>query len=361
MNTPFYQVALDRIRYAVVWESYQNVYTALDIRTEDHVLVITSAGCNVLNTLLAKPKKVTAVDINPVQNRLLWLKTHVIQQHPYTVYRGMLGLDGPDAVRKAAAMILTTLPEKECAFWQSFFAVHPGGVLSSGRLEKYLHHFYDTLPPAFQAALITLTECNTLEAQVSFFKAQLDVPGFYKPFMAYFNNQNLSRGRDLKLYQYAQKSGGEVFYERLKTFIQHHPIQNNFHFLFFFFGLHRLRDEILPPCYREENYEALRSSLDRLRIVTAEVVAYLLSEEGQSINKAGLSNIFEYISHAEFKQSIQAIASGKGSIRFVFWNLLNNQGGENFFEAWRADELSDALIGQETCFYFDSIRVFCMP
>lgn len=361
MNTAFYDVALDSIRYSVVWEGHQALRTALAIGPEDHVLAITSAGCNVLNTLLAQPRTVTAVDVNPVQNRLLRFKTQVIRHHAYTTYRGVLGLDGPGAVEKSVREVLPTLSASDRSFWKSFFAGHPSGLLTAGRLEQYVHGFFSTLPTEFQEALVALTQCETLEAQAALFNTMLDVPDFSHRFITYFDDRNLSKGRDPKLYQYAQKNSGELFYQRLKAFVQHHLVKDNFHFLFFFFGLSRLTDEVLPPCYQEAHYSTLRASLDRLRIVTDEAVRYLLSEEGESITKAGLSNIFEYTSQQDFEQSIRALASRTGGLHLAFWNLLNEQGNQRSFDGWREDQLSASLLQQETCFYFGSIRVFTLP
>ena len=93
MNTEFQNVDLDQLRYSLVWEGSATLYQALAIQPDDHVLVITGAGCNVLNTLLQAPRQVTAIDLNPEQNRLLRLKCHVIQQHEYDVFRGLLGMD----------------------------------------------------------------------------------------------------------------------------------------------------------------------------------------------------------------------------------------------------------------------------
>ena len=65
MNSEFQNVALDQLRYSLVWEGSATLYRALDIQPDDHVLVITGAGCNVLNTLLQAPRQVTAIDLNP--------------------------------------------------------------------------------------------------------------------------------------------------------------------------------------------------------------------------------------------------------------------------------------------------------
>ena len=55
MHSEFYNVALDRIRYSLVWEDSTTLYAGLNIRPGDTVLVITSAGCNALNALLLGP------------------------------------------------------------------------------------------------------------------------------------------------------------------------------------------------------------------------------------------------------------------------------------------------------------------
>ena len=361
MNTAFYNVALDSIRYSVVWENHQTLRTALVISPEDHVLVITSAGCNVLNTLLSQPRAVTAVDMNPVQNRLLKLKIEIIRHHSYALYRGVLGLDGPNMVEKSVDELLPTLTDSDRSFWKHFFTEHPSGLLTAGRLEQYLHGFYETLPSKFQEALVSLIQCPTVEAQAEWFSTTLDVPDFYDRFITYFDDRNLSKGRDPRLYQYVRESSGALFYQRLKAFVQQHPLTNNFHFLFFFFGLRRLTDQALPPCYQEAHYLSLRASLDRLQIVTDEAISYLLSDAGTSITKAGLSNIFEYTSHHDFGRSIQALANREGGFRLVFWNLLNKQGSDRRFDQWRESQLDASLLQQETCFYFGSIRVFTLP
>ncbi len=56
MESEFYKVALDRLRYSLVWEDSRTLYGALSIQPTDHVLVVASAGCNALNALLKNPR-----------------------------------------------------------------------------------------------------------------------------------------------------------------------------------------------------------------------------------------------------------------------------------------------------------------
>ncbi len=56
---------------------------ALELKSTDRVLVITSAGCNALDYVLAGAGQVYAVDMNPRQNALLELKLSGIRNLQY--------------------------------------------------------------------------------------------------------------------------------------------------------------------------------------------------------------------------------------------------------------------------------------
>ena len=77
--------------YNTCWEDPRLDRAALGIGPEDSVLVITSAGCNALDYVLAGAKHVYAVDMNPRQNALLELKIAAIQQLDYETFFEMFG------------------------------------------------------------------------------------------------------------------------------------------------------------------------------------------------------------------------------------------------------------------------------
>ncbi len=65
--------------YNTCWEDPAVDRRALDLRPDDTVLAITSAGCNVLDYALAGVKRIHAVDANPRQTALLELKLAAIR------------------------------------------------------------------------------------------------------------------------------------------------------------------------------------------------------------------------------------------------------------------------------------------
>src|SRR5262245_38770309 len=66
--------------YNTCWEDPAVDHRALRLTSADRMLVITSAGCNVLDYALAGPAAIHAVDANPRQNALLELKLAAIRR-----------------------------------------------------------------------------------------------------------------------------------------------------------------------------------------------------------------------------------------------------------------------------------------
>ena len=360
MNTAFSTIPLDRIRYSLVWESRQILHEALRLHPQDHVMVITSAGCNVLNTLLHGTRKVSAVDINPIQNNLLRFKTHIIQHFPYQTYHALLGLAGREAVARGFDTVAPSLDTQDRDYWGTLLTQHPDGLFTCGQLEGYLQSFYEQhLQSPLKENLKALGLSKTIAEQVHHIREGLEPHGFREIFIEYFNNRNLSKGRDEKLFKYAQLSGGELFYQRFVDYLSKHSIRHNFPFQFLFYGLRHLEPGFLPPAYQAQHYEALRAALPTLEIIDSEAVEYLLSPAGETVTKAAFSNIFEYVTQEEFQQSMEDLRTHRQQpLRFAFWNLLNEQGTEPLLDPWRDADESERLSAMKTCFYFGEVRVF---
>lgn len=68
----------NQLVYNATWEDPRLDRELLGIGPESRVVAITSAGCNILDMLLDRPRSIDAVDINPRQNLLLELKMALI-------------------------------------------------------------------------------------------------------------------------------------------------------------------------------------------------------------------------------------------------------------------------------------------
>lgn len=353
MYSEFQQLNFDIIRYSFVWEDNQILTQNLNFQSTDHVLMITSGGKNVLSALLNPLKKITAIDINPLQNDLLKLQINLIKNYDYATFRGLLGLDGEEGVSKNLEKIESIENKESFIFWTNFFKKHPKGILHSGRLETYLTSFIETLPADLQRNLRNLIMFEDVDSQASYFKKYLDSSDFKKYFIDYFNEINLSKGRDSKLFKYAEETAGETFYNRLLHQSEKFLLKDNLYFCFFFFGAQGIPSNTLPPCYQEANFDMIKKSLGKIEIIDGEVIDYLLSEEGKSINKASLSNVFEYTDKQTFEKICDELSKHNQNIQFVYWNLLQNQIPKNNHHLYH--QMIPKL--PTSCFYFKNIQL----
>jgi len=69
----------NQLVYNATWEDPRIDRELLGIDSDSEVVAITSAGCNILDMLLDRPKAIHAVDLNPRQNLLLELKVALIR------------------------------------------------------------------------------------------------------------------------------------------------------------------------------------------------------------------------------------------------------------------------------------------
>ena len=104
--------------YNTCWEDPRLDRQALELTADDNVLVITSAGCNALDYLLAGAGNVYAVDMNPRQNALLELKASAIRNLDYERFFQMFGQGYlPNAESVYAAQLRGSLSATSRKYW----------------------------------------------------------------------------------------------------------------------------------------------------------------------------------------------------------------------------------------------------
>jgi S-adenosylmethionine-diacylglycerol 3-amino-3-carboxypropyl transferase len=122
--------------YNTCWEDPAVDRLALDLGPEDTLLVITSAGCNVLDYAIAGPRRIHAVDANPRQTALLELKLAGIRNLGFEDFFLLFGqgvhADFRDLYHDALRRDLSPFAR---SFWDErphWFARTPGRILLSG-------------------------------------------------------------------------------------------------------------------------------------------------------------------------------------------------------------------------------------
>jgi S-adenosylmethionine-diacylglycerol 3-amino-3-carboxypropyl transferase len=102
--------------YNQCWEDPAVDREALQLRPDDRVLAITSAGCNALDYALLGAR-VLAVDVNPRQNHLLELKRAGIRALDFGAFFELFGRGGSGRTRELYAALRPALPEASRVHW----------------------------------------------------------------------------------------------------------------------------------------------------------------------------------------------------------------------------------------------------
>jgi S-adenosylmethionine-diacylglycerol 3-amino-3-carboxypropyl transferase len=130
--------------YNACWEDPAVDRQVLGVGSDDNLLVITSAGCNVLDYALLSPKRIYAVDANPRQTALLELKLAGIRHLSFDDFFAAFG-EGYHAdfrnlytkhLRDDLSEFARTFWDKHCSWFTSkrgsFYFHGLSGLVASG-------------------------------------------------------------------------------------------------------------------------------------------------------------------------------------------------------------------------------------
>ena len=318
-------IADGSLRYSSVWEDHRLLEQALATGDSD-VLIIASAGCNVLNLLLRAPRRIVALDFNPAQTALVELRLAAIRALSHGELLALLGardaydrLDLYDRVRSA-------MSESARYWWDAHIGVIENGVENAGRLDHFIDEFRTQHLPRVHSPevidrLFTIDERAERRRYAS--EAVL-TPEFEKIFRGYFTRESLAdRGRDDAQFRYVSDVDvGGWFWTRLLWVATELPTRDNFYLERFLRG--GVRDiEAGPPYLRPSNFARLRSLVDRVEVVTDSLEDYLGTAAPRAFDAAALSDVFEYMSD----DSAERLFTQLGDVlrpggRIAFWNLF---------------------------------------
>ena len=193
----FQAVHQHHLVYNTCWEDPRLDQQALQLRPQDRVLVITSAGCNALDYALAGPARIDAVDMNPRQNALLELKIAGIRRLDHGTFFELFGRGGMRDFRSIYHDALRPeLTTKTRRFWDrhaSFFAKKGVGRSfyfhgTAGRfaygVNLYINHVV-RLRPVIEAIL----HASNLQEQQSLYERYLRT-GFWTRLLRWLLNRN---------------------------------------------------------------------------------------------------------------------------------------------------------------------------
>ena len=274
--------------YNTCWEDPAVDRKALDIRPQDRMLVITSAGCNVLDYALVGPQRIHAVDANPRQSALLELKLAGLRRLTFEDFFGAFGHGRhPGFTRIYRRALRPDLSPFAQRYWDrhidwfdndnakdSFYFHGLSGAVARG-FRGYLQ-----MRPALRSSIQTLLEARTLDEQRDIYDRDVQQHLWGRGM-----NWTLSRQFTMSLLgvphpqrkevqrQHANGVAGFIR-EAIETVFRTLPVASNYFWTLYLRG--RYGADCCPEYLKPDNFERLQGGgADCIEVHTATVTDFL--------------------------------------------------------------------------------------
>jgi S-adenosylmethionine-diacylglycerol 3-amino-3-carboxypropyl transferase len=285
-NSIFKAVHKRNLIYNTCWEDPRLDRVALELTPSDRLVVITSAGCNALDYLLAGAGEVNAVDVNPIQNSLLELKRAGILSLDHAAFFEMFGTGRTprardmyhDALRQHLSPTARAYWDRHITFFlgrgwrKSFYYRGTSGLLA--RLVMINANILHRLREPIQEMLAA----RTVEQQREIYEKRVK-PRFWTPWLKWFISQSFTLSllgvpwpqRDQITTQY--KGGVAKFIrDSVETVLCELPFHDNYFWRVYLQGFYE--PDCCPEYLRKENFEALKNLMPRLHIHTTTITDF---------------------------------------------------------------------------------------
>ena len=292
--------------YNQIWEDPRVDAEALGIGPHSRLLTISSGGCNVLNYLVHRPEKIVAVDLNANHMALLRLKLAAVRHLPsYEAFYDFFGHGRHrDNVAHYHRYLRDHLDPLTRSFWET--SDWPGRKLGPKRIGYFQSGLYDRakLGQFFRvvhgiAKTIRRDPSRLLAArsradQERIFDEVFD-PLFQNRLIRWLGRQPVavySLGIPPSQHEAMLRESGndgaklfDTYRERVHRLACGFPMDDNY-FAWQAFGRRydHERRRAIPDYLKEEHYQTLRETVDRVETHVASLTDYLATAAPGSLN-----------------------------------------------------------------------------
>ncbi len=323
------------LTYTTCWEDPRLDRVALELETNDTVLVITSGGCNALDYLLDSPKHIYAIDINFYQSALLELKIAGIRELDFKQFFELFGrgcLPGFKQIyQEKLRRWLSTSSQR---YWDSYGAKLFDSKRSfyfrgSSGLNIILTNYFINKIAKIRVHINKLFDAKTLEEQHDIYNKYL------RHTLGLFMRRLLSN--DLALWmncvppQQRQQveqdfncSIGKVYEQWIEEVMTQVPIQDNYFLRVCLNGEYSL--SCCPEYLKADNFEIMQDLVNRISVHTNSVETFL-QQNDCSISRFILLDHMDWLStyrYTELESEWQAIVNrASDNARVIFRSMLS--------------------------------------
>ncbi len=318
--------------YNTCWEDPAVDRQVLHIGAGDRMLVITSAGCNVLDYVLLEPEQIHAVDANPRQNALLELKLAGIRQLDFEDFFAAFGRGyHPRFEQLYRGTLRPDLSPFARAFWDRrvrWFG-NPSGSFYfhglSGIVAKTFHR-YLRFRPRLAASIDELFETRSLDDQRHIYDNRVE-PLIWTPGVNWTLSRQLTMSmlgvphpQRKEVQQQHERGVAGFIRESVDYVFRQLPVWTNYFWMVYIRG--RYTEHCCPEYLQPDNFSALKGGLvDRISLHTC-TVAELLAESDRRYSKYVLLDHMDWMSSyhpdALAEEWALILKRARGDARIIF-------------------------------------------
>lgn len=344
--------------YAQIWEDPVVDMQALALGRDDHVVCISSGGCNLMSYLTAGPAAISAVDLSPAHVALVRLKLAAAQHLPdHAAFYDLFGhADRPGNAALYDRWIAPHLDGESRAWWETpqalggrRIAMFTNGFYRHGALGRFIAamHLVARIGRVDFAAYLAST---TLDEQAAFFEREM-APLFDKPVVRFLARQRASLfGLGIPPAQFDKLAAdGEgdivpVLRDRTRKLMCDFPLSENyFAWAAFNRGYRADGSGPVPPYLEAASFGSLRAAAPRATIVNRSLTEALAEAPAASRDAYVLLDAQDWMTDAQLRDLwTQITRTARPGARVLFRtggaaDILPGRVPTELLDRWRCD------------------------
>lgn len=309
------------LKYSNCWEDSELLLRGLQPDGNSRIMSVASAGDNSLMLLTSLPLTMLCVDTSNVQLWVTQFKEQAIKHLSYLDFLKITGFIACHNRKTIYENIKPFLSPEADAFINDLLSGE--GLIHQGKFEKYFRVFAHKIVPFIhnqkkvKALFIQKSEAQQIEFYTS--KWNTFVWRFF--FRLFFSRFILGKfGREPEKLKEVSGSVAKTIYNMAEKHLTSVHCQSNY---FLRYALTGEFADMLPPYARKVHFDKIKYWLQHNRIQYFNGTLSDALNSHHTYNRFNLSNIFEYMTVAEFaKQAALLQTNSAAHSRFCYWNLL---------------------------------------
>nr|KAJ3420957.1 hypothetical protein HK105_004835 [Polyrhizophydium stewartii] len=355
--------------YAFTWEDPRVDLEFLDLKPSDHMFVISSGGCNVLEyAIKVGPERIHSVDLNPCQNHMLELKLAALSSLAYPDYWRLFG-DG--FIPNFSTVLDTHLSPHLSPFAYHFWKQTAGfnSLLKTGCSGLAIRVFQFVIRVrGLRPVVERMCSANTIEEQNRIWLEELRPHFLSKWLIRILNNDRFlwgALGVPPAQMQMLLEEGSAYEYcvNTLDPIVASTHLRDDNYFYYMPLMMKYNPNAKGNPAYlTEEGYNLLRAEphrLDAIKIHT-DYINNVLNEQvaDGELTKVILMDHLDWFSHEDAKTEIMTVHKKMAKGGYVFWRSAGKLPWYNEIFTECGFEVEKLQVREAGNMYIDRVNMY---